>query len=449
MRNLDETLLVITNARIAPPAENEAEIVLPHLRGGCVTVGNVVHTLFRVSAPSAAREAGRVAPSRRPVRGAVRGIRCRNGIGDRPMPAAAAKTQPQSDHDILTALNTDYINSVQHSDVKRFDEILGAGVLLQQSGRLAGRSRRVLGADRQAGRDPEPARRGCADPHYRRLRRDPRAHRLYQAGRQCGRRPLYRRLREDRRAMACGVRARDKALNAPVAVARCSPLPLAGEGRREAAGRGLVLQQPLSRLDAFASRHPLPAARGEGKTRGDNFPRKKVIPLAESALILSAPCSPRGALMRRLDGGAGRRRARRYASKSGSRRPAIPGLVLGRRPRTRFAPSYSGGVGTPPGGTTASCQELADDRWARFAPPAKARPDAGRRTPQQGAERRAGPRHGPVISGDPEIGPLARRTTGCGDPHQRLSALCSPRFFERSRRRTRGTRPLLNGPAEL
>ena len=52
MRNLDETLLVITNARIAPPAENEAEIVLPHLRGGCVTVGNVVHTLFRVSAPA-------------------------------------------------------------------------------------------------------------------------------------------------------------------------------------------------------------------------------------------------------------------------------------------------------------------------------------------------------------------------------------------------------------
>jgi len=28
--------------------------------------------------------------------------------------------------------------------------------------------------------------------------------------------------------------------------------------------------------------------------------------------------------------------------------------------------------------------------------------------PQQGAERRAGPRHGPVTSGDPEMGPLAR-----------------------------------------
>ena len=39
------------------------------------------------------------------------------------MPAAAAQTA-QSDHDILMALNTDYINSVQKSDVKRFDEIL-------------------------------------------------------------------------------------------------------------------------------------------------------------------------------------------------------------------------------------------------------------------------------------------------------------------------------------
>ena len=35
------------------------------------------------------------------------------------MPAAAAKTKPQSDHDILIGLNNDYIDSVQHSDVKR------------------------------------------------------------------------------------------------------------------------------------------------------------------------------------------------------------------------------------------------------------------------------------------------------------------------------------------
>jgi hypothetical protein len=77
----------------------------------------------------------------------------------------------------------------------------------------------------------------------------------------------------------------------------------------------------------------------------------------------------------------------------------------------------------------ASCQELADDRRACFAPRAKARPDAGRRTPQQSAERRAGPRHGPVISGDPEMGSLRDGPPGAAYPHQRLSALCSPRFF--------------------
>ena len=42
------------------------------------------------------------------------------------MPAAAAQEKAAVHHDILFALNTDYINSVQHSDVKRFDEILSA-----------------------------------------------------------------------------------------------------------------------------------------------------------------------------------------------------------------------------------------------------------------------------------------------------------------------------------
>ncbi len=40
------------------------------------------------------------------------------------MTAAAKRADAQSDHDTLFALNTDYINSVQRSDVKRFDEIL-------------------------------------------------------------------------------------------------------------------------------------------------------------------------------------------------------------------------------------------------------------------------------------------------------------------------------------
>src|ERR1700752_2079142 len=44
----------------------------------------------------------------------------------------------------------------------------------------------------------------------------------------------------------------------------------------------------------------------------------------------------------------------------------------------------------------------------------------------------------PVISGDPEMDLTARQVTGCGDPHQRLSALCSPHFF-RELKRTRAT----------
>ena len=145
--------------------------------------------------------------------------------------------------------------------------------------------------------------------------------------------------------------------------------------------------------------------------------------------------------MRRLERGAGRRRDRRTGP--GIRQPA-PGNS---GPRAGAAPAgalthsaHPGGVGAPPGGTTASCQELADDRWAHFAPPAKARPDAGRRTPQQSAERRAGPRHGPVISGDPEIGPLARRATGCGVSAPAPVGALLPSIF-RERKQAKGHPP--------
>src|ERR1044072_465510 len=40
------------------------------------------------------------------------------------MTAAATRKKPQTDHDILAALNTEYIKSVWPSAVKRFDEIL-------------------------------------------------------------------------------------------------------------------------------------------------------------------------------------------------------------------------------------------------------------------------------------------------------------------------------------
>src|SRR3954462_5552786 len=53
-----------------------------------------------------------------------------------------------------------------------------------------------------------------------------------------------------------------------------------------------------------------------------------------------------------------------------------------------------------------------------------------------------------AISGDPEMGPTARRTTGAAYPHQRLSALCSPLSFikaelgmvRRAKRRGEGER---------
>ena len=42
------------------------------------------------------------------------------------MPVTAQRAAPaSSDHAMLAALNTDYIKSVQNSDVKPFDEILG------------------------------------------------------------------------------------------------------------------------------------------------------------------------------------------------------------------------------------------------------------------------------------------------------------------------------------
>src|SRR5205085_2677725 len=56
---------------------------------------------------------------------------------------------------------------------------------------------------------------------------------------------------------------------------------------------------------------------------------------------------------------------------------------------------------------------------------------ARRRKENAAAERREAHRRAypSGISGDPEIGPPARTATGAALPHQRLSALCSPRFF--------------------
>src|SRR6185369_15865158 len=60
----------------------------------------------------------------------------------------------------------------------------------------------------------------------------------------------------------------------------------------------------------------------------------------------------------------------------------------------------------------------------------KARPAAVRRTPQQSAERRAGPRHGPVIFGRfPKIDLAARQVTGCGASAPAPVGALLPSFF--------------------
>ena len=74
------------------------------------------------------------------------------------MTAAAQRVGAQSDHDILFALNTDYINSVQRSDVKRFDEILAPefycsnpdGSLLDRAAFLAQTAKPVAISDLKA-----------------------------------------------------------------------------------------------------------------------------------------------------------------------------------------------------------------------------------------------------------------------------------------------------------
>ena len=63
-----------------------------------------------------------------------------------------------SDIDELTALNRDYVASVQNSDVKRFDEILAADFYCSNPDKTLGRSRGVPEADRCTGDDQESDR---------------------------------------------------------------------------------------------------------------------------------------------------------------------------------------------------------------------------------------------------------------------------------------------------
>ena len=142
--------------------------------------------------------------------------------------------------------------------------------------------------------------------------------------------------------------------------------------------------------DAAQSR----AVRGAAGVGAGITPRKKVIPAAKSALIIHAPCSPRGAIMRRLDGGAGRRRDRRTGPRIRQPAPGNSGPRAGAAPALPARNRHPGGVGAPPGGTTVPCQELADRRRK------SARESAARSRKENAAAERREARRPASLAGD-------------------------------------------------
>ena len=89
--------------------------------------------------------------------------------------AMKADTATQSDIDALTALNSDYIDSVRHSDVQRFDEILAEDFLCSNpDGSLVDKNQFL--AQTATGDDQRPLGGGCASPHSRRYRDHSRTH---------------------------------------------------------------------------------------------------------------------------------------------------------------------------------------------------------------------------------------------------------------------------------
>ena len=128
--------------------------------------------------------------------------------------AAAALASAQgkamaTDLDVLTKLNDDYIQSVQHSNVKRFEEILADDFLCSNpDGTLIDRKaflqqtakpvtiRNLAGARRQRAADG-------------RLRHHPRENQLHDGRRRRKRRPLYGRLGAPQRQVAGRVSACD------------------------------------------------------------------------------------------------------------------------------------------------------------------------------------------------------------------------------------------------
>ena len=104
-------------------------------------------------------------------------------------------TATRSDLDALTALNRDYIHSVQHGDVQRFDEILAEDFLCSNpDGSLVDKKQFLAQTARPV------TISGSA--HYRRCRDHPRAHRLQLSRRTARQRPLHRHLGATRRTVA-------------------------------------------------------------------------------------------------------------------------------------------------------------------------------------------------------------------------------------------------------
>ena len=151
--------------------------------------------------------------------------------------------------------------------------------------------------------------------------------------------------------------------------------------------------------------------------------------------IFPSPLLPRGALMRRRDGGAGRRRDRRTGPqirRSGAREIRAFDRCGARV--VRLATGTRAASGLRPGAIS-PCQELADRRECRESAARRRKEERRSRAPK-GAP---GPRHGLGVSGDPETGVTARRATGAAF---RTSACrrSAPLIFREEQKRTKGTR---------
>ena len=108
----------------------------------------------------------------------------------------------QTDIGTLTALNRDYIHSVQHGDVQRFEEILAEDFLCSNpDGSLVDKKQFLAQTARPV------TISGSA--HYRRCRDHPRAHQLHHGRWGTAVWPLHRRLGATEREVACGIRACD------------------------------------------------------------------------------------------------------------------------------------------------------------------------------------------------------------------------------------------------